>query len=435
MKTGMNQSQELNQKLMITPELQQSIHILQLSSYELSQYLQEQAMENPVLEMESFTGSSLRSRKSSRSGNVIDPLGKVMAGEETLEQWLCSQLRIAKVSKPIYTIAAFLAGNLDESGYLPLAITEVSMLLNCPKATVEEALACLQSLDPAGIGARNLQECLLLQIGKDPSAKPGAYQVVDQYLQLLAQMKLDKIAQHLGIPLMELKEIVTYIRSLNPRPGLAYSKSNEPYMTPDAVIYKEQGDIVIEMNPEAVPKLTINHDYVDKLQYAGSDEVDSFLKEKWKSAGWIVRSLEQRMLTMYRVIRAIFEEQTAFLEIGVRGIKPLKLKMVAEKLGLHESTISRTVQNKFIRTPSGVFELKYFFSSGLQTGEGDATSIKTIKIKIKELISQENKRWPYSDQKIVEVLAQEGITISRRTVTKYREELHILSSVLRKNIW
>jgi RNA polymerase sigma-54 factor len=229
------------------------------------------------------------------------------------------------------------------------------------------------------------------------------------------------------------KEIVCYIRSLNPRPCLSFSWIEEPYIIPDAIIYKEQGNIVIQMNAGAVPKLSVNRDYTDSIKNAGCQETVSYLKGKWKTADWIVRSLEQRKLTMYRVIRAIFEEQSAFLEIGVRGMRPLNLKMISEKLDLHESTISRTVQNKRILTPYGILELNYFFSSGLQT-EGELASNKTIKVRIKELISHEQKKRPYSDQKVVEILSQEGIFISRRTVTKYREELHILSSALRKNI-
>lgn len=435
MKTGYSLTQVQNQKLTMTPELQQSFHILQLSSYELSQYLQEQALENPLLDIESFTSSSLKAGKSSQlAGSISDPLWKAKAKEETLEQCLLSQLRIAGVSDAVYKTAAYLAGNLDDRGYLPLSISEVSSFLNKPKEVVEEALACLQSLEPPGIGARDLQECLLLQISRDPAAPHGTFEVVNQYMQQLAQMKLDKIAQQLGATLMQVKEIVTYIRNLNPRPGMAFSWIEESYMIPDATIYKEQGNIVIQMNAGAIPKTSVNSDYYSHIQQAGCQDAVSFLKEKWKTADWVVRSLEQRKMTLYRVIRAIFEEQLAFLEIGVRGIKPLTLKMISEKLDLHESTISRTVQNKYIRTPYGVLELKYFFSSGLQSNEGELTSIKTIKIRIKELISQEQKKQPYSDQKVVEILTEEGIRISRRTVTKYREEMHILSSALRKNI-
>ncbi|WP_261301297.1 RNA polymerase factor sigma-54 [Paenibacillus andongensis] len=435
MKTGYSLTQVQNQKLTMTPELQQSIHILQLSSYELSQYLQEQALENPLLDIESFTSSYLKAGKSSQmAGSITDPLWKAKAREETLEQWLLSQLRIAGVSDTLYQTAAYLAGNLDDRGYLPLSITEISSFLNKPSEAVEEALACLQSLDPPGVGARDLQECLLLQISKDDDAPDGTYEVVSQCMQQLAQMKLDKIALQLGLTLLQVKEIVTYIRNLNPRPGMAFSRIEESYIIPDATIYKEHGNIVIQMNAGAVPKTSVNTDYYSQIQHAGCKESVSFLKEKWKTADWIVRSLEQRKMTLYRVIWAIFEEQLTFLEIGERGMKPLTLKMISEKLDLHESTISRTVQNKYIRTPYGVLELKYFFSSGLQSDEGELTSIKTIKIRIKELISQEQKKQPYSDQKVVEILTEEGIRISRRTVTKYREELHILSSALRKSI-
>lgn len=435
MDTGYALTQVQNQKLTITPELQQSIHILQVSSYELLQYLQEQALENPVLEIDSST-SSFRTKKSTSMTRIAtDPLWKAKAREETLEQWLLSQLRMTGVSDNIYKTAAFLAGNLDERGYLTLSIAEVSSLLEKPIEVIEEALIYLQSLDPPGVGARSLQECLLLQVSRDLSAKPRASEVISECIEQLAQMKLDKIALYLGISLIEVKEIVTYIRSLNPRPGWAFSWSDEPYIIPDAVIYKEHGNIVIQMNAGAIPKVSINHEYYGSIQTTGYQEAITFLKEKWKTAGWIVRSLEQRKLTIYRVIRAIFEEQLAFLEIGERGLKPLNLKIISEKLGLHESTISRTVQNKFVRTPFGVVELKYFFSSGLQSTIGEqTTSIKTIKIRIKELISQENKNQPYSDQKIVDILSQEGIRISRRTVTKYREELRILTSAHRKQI-
>ncbi|MGO4274026.1 RNA polymerase factor sigma-54, partial [Paenibacillus sp. TAF58] len=414
MKTGYSLTQVQSQKLTMTPELQQSIHILQLSSYELSQYLQEQALENPLLDIESFTSSNLKTGKSSQiTGSIADPLWRAKAREETLEQRLLSQLRIAGVSEPLYQTAAYLAGNLDDRGYLPLSITEVSSFLNKPIEAVEEALACLQSLDPPGVGARDLQECLLLQSSRDHTAPQHAFELISQCMQQLAQMKLEKIAQQLGVTLLQVKEIVTYIRSLNPRPGIAFSWIEESYIIPDAAIYQEHGDIVIQMNACAVPKISVNTDYYRQIQHAGCKESVSFLKEKWKTADWIVRSLEQRKMTLYRVIRAIFEEQLAFLEIGERGMKPLTLKIISEKLDLHESTISRTVQNKYIRTPYGVLELKYFFSSGLQSDVGELTSIKTIKIRIKELISQEQKKQPYSDQKVVEILTEEGIRISR----------------------
>jgi RNA polymerase sigma-54 factor len=425
MQQGLKLTQQLNIKLMLKPELQQSLHILQLASCDLMQYLNEQAMENPVLEIEAPNISFGRMAKSIRKVNGdSDQLWGVQARKETLEHVMLSQLRIAKIPLHLYKIAAFLAGNLDDTGYLTISAAETAACLAQPEEVVEQALALLQSLEPAGVGARDLRECLLLQIARDPQAIPGAYQVADDCLQLLAQGKIEKIALRTGLPQGEVKQIAAYIRGLNPRPWSASGSEEVMYTVPDAFVYIVDGTTVIRMNEAALPQLTLNRQW-DSMP---------FMKEKLKSALSIVHGLKQRQVTLYRVIDAIFGEQELFLIHGDKALKPLTMRVISERLQVHESTVSRAVNNKFVRTQFGVYELKHFFCSALSTNAGDYASAKQIKIRLKELISQENKQNPLSDQKIVKVLNQEGVRISRRTVTKYREELNLLSSALRKRM-
>lgn len=422
---GLRLTQQLNMKLMLKPELQQSLHILQLSSCDLMQYLNEQAMENPVLEIDAPMMSVGGMGKSIRKANAhSDTLWGVQARKETLEHVLLSQLRIANIPEPLYKIAAFLAGNLNDAGYLAISAAETADCLAQPEEAVEQALAVLQSLEPAGVGARSLRECLLLQIARDPLAAPGAYQVVDECLQLLAQGKMEKIALRIGVPLGEVKQIATYIRGLNPRPWSASGSEEVQYTVPDAFVYIEHGTTVIRMNEAALPQLTLNRQW----------DTVPFMKERLKSAMSILHGLKQRQVTLYRVIDAIFEEQALFLNDGEKALKPLTMRVISERLQVHESTVSRAVHNKYVRTQFGVYELKHFFCSALPTHEGDFASAKQIKIRLKELISKENKQNPMSDQKIVKILNQEGVRISRRTVTKYREELNLLSSALRKRM-
>ncbi|CAK4828110.1 unnamed protein product [Aphanomyces euteiches] len=428
-------SQEQQLKLAMTPELKQSIHILQLSSYELARYLQEQALENPVLDIQELPEPFAKIRKSSSYSNQdVDPLWRLCAEGETLEEWLGSQLRISGVEVLLYKIALFMAGNLLDNGYLAMSLTQISTALNQPIHTVEAALQALQSLDPPGVGARDLRECLLLQIHRETATPVGAYEMVRDHMQLIAQGKLKEIADKLKISLEQVKTGLRYIRSLNPRPGLEFCPTErQHYIVPDALIRKEEYGFVVHMNASNLPKLSVNMGYA-KFAKEMQDQHAYDLREKVKSASWIVRSLNQRMLTLTRVIQVLAAEQLDFLEHGPGVLKPLNLKAIAEKLELHESTISRTVQNKYVQTPFGVFELKYFFSASLQTTDGSCTSIKNVKLRIKQLIAEENKKQPYSDQKMVDLLMAEGIRISRRTVTKYREELNILSSVIRKSI-
>ncbi|KIL40890.1 hypothetical protein SD70_10710 [Gordoniibacillus kamchatkensis] len=441
MQPGMMLTQEQQAKLVVTPAMRQSIQILQMSSLDLSQFVLEQMADNPCLEMD--WDGDLRGKRGARErtgpsqadgAKAEDPLLKVSAQEETLEDLLLSQLRMLHLPAGLFRIAAFLAGNLNESGYLDISAEEAASLLNQSPQAVELALQHLQSLEPAGVGARTLAECLLAQLDRDPSAVPGAREVIRDYLPLLAQGKPDEIAARLGATTDEVRRIADYIRTLNPRPGLAFARLERQYIVPDAVVEKVQGVYTVRMENRHLPKLSINRYYEDCIKSGSSyDSAVLFLKERMEAACSMIRSIHRRQRTLNRVIEAIVAEQIPFLEHGVEGMRPVNLKTISEKLHLHESTVSRAVQNKYIQTPRGLNELKHFFSGGLQTAYGGYASSKSVKAKIAELIAAENKRKPLPDQKIAESLGMQGILIARRTIAKYREELFIPSALKRRS--
>ncbi|WP_409341664.1 RNA polymerase factor sigma-54 [Paenibacillus sp. MBLB4367] len=433
LKSALTQTQSL--KLGMTVQLQQSIHLLQLSASELAEYVQEQSTLNPMLDIswrDSRKNRGVGVSASAYSGNGAKGYGRTEAAcqPETLESALISQLRTAAGNDSKRKIAAFLAGNLNEDGYLEIGLEEVCAVLQAPSARAEAALKLLQSLEPAGVGARNLQECLLLQIERDPDADPLAAPVVIGFLQELGGGKLKKIAESLRAPLEAVVRALDYIRRLDPRPGLAYSECNGKYIVPDAVVAAERDQFVITLNESLIPQVSLSGCYQSMLVTGGSKEVNLFLRDHLQTAKWLIRSLEQRNATLYRVIEAIVEEQRDFMVHGVTRMRPMNMKAIAEKLGLHESTISRTVRNKYALTPQGLYELKYFFS-GSVAGEQDAASAESVKSRIKQLIDAEDKRAPLSDQRIADLLSAEGVQLARRTVVKYREEMRLLSSRFR----
>ncbi|WP_246073001.1 RNA polymerase factor sigma-54 [Paenibacillus dokdonensis] len=427
--------QDQRLKLAITPELKQSIHILTLSGYELAQYLQEQATENPVLELEDHRDIYIYGRKT-RNGEekhfMQDPFWNVNKAQETMEARLKSQLRLLSLPPEVYRTAAYMAGNLNDDGYLDITFDDIRTELNISEALLKAALEKLQSLEPAGIAGRNLRECLLLQIIRDPAAVPYAYEIVDEYLTELADGNLGRMVSALRISREQVMVAYKYIRSLNPRPGLSIGAFEQHYIVPDAIVEYHADGFTVSMQSSAVPKLSISHECGEWVKLRQSTDASSYLNHCVKSAQWIIRCIEMRKQTLMKVVYAMMEEQNEFLAEGVRGLRPMTLHTISSKLDMHESTISRAVHDKFVRTPYGLFPLKYFFAAGLSTSGGGTASSQKVKARIKELIDSENKTRPYSDQKIVDVLFSEGVRLSRRTVTKYREELKILSSSSRR---
>jgi RNA polymerase sigma-54 factor len=423
----------------LSPQLRQTMHILQLSAADLVDYVLEQSIDNPVMDItlkhDMYNQRKRKQRKSSSSmGTDTDIFDLVESPKDSLEMSLLSQIRMSSDRNEITEIAEFLAGNLNDAGYLALTIDEAAMYMQATTHKVEQSLSFLQRLDPAGIGARNLSECLQLQIERELSPPRWAKEIVVSYLDELASGQTKKIAKRLGAKLHDIECAIEYIRTLNPKPGISFSRSEKKYIVPDAIISYDSNKLSIVLNELHIPKVSIN-EYYEQLQHkSNSKETKMYIHSHLQSAKWIIRSIEQRKNTLTRVLQAITSEQAMFFEKGVAGLKPMVLQTIADKIGLHQSSISRAVHNKYVETPQGLFELKFFFSNGLSLGDGQLSSSTTsIKAMIKTFIEKENREKPLSDQKITDLLTEAGIQISRRTVMKYREEMNVLPSRFRYN--
>lgn len=424
---------EQSLQMKITPAFKVSIDILQIASHDLAGYLWDMSTDNPVLEVE-FTEDLPQPRliRKSAAAPDVDLLVNLPSNGSGMYDVLLEQLRLLNLPRDVFRAAAFLVGNLDESGYLTLPPEEAARFLQLPQPVCEQALDALQSLEPSGIGARNLQDCLRLQIARDPEAPDCAAQIVQSHLRDLGTGKFGKIAEALQLDIAAINEAFAYIRTLNPRPGAALSSAERPFVVPDAEIVREGGRYVVRMMDHHLPRLQLNPVYCGWLHSYPSPSVGSYIRQQLKSAKMIIRSVERRKSTLQAVIAAIFEQQQRFLEVGVSGLQPIDLKAIAAHTGFHPSTVSRSVQNKYISTPHGLYALGYFFSRKVETATGRTVSSKSIQSLIKELIDQENKQRPLSDQQIVHLLKKRGIKIARRTVAKYREESGILSSGYRR---
>ncbi|MGG4454633.1 RNA polymerase factor sigma-54 [Brevibacillus porteri] len=455
MNMGLGLFQEQTLKLVMTPELRQAITILQYSAIDLISYLQDQANENPVFDLE--VAGEVASAKvekpapeidwkeivgnratgeygSSKNESTYNPLDYVQQGAETLYEHLERQLGYVKGFSSLQKqIALFLIGNLDEKGYLEITLEEASTRLGAEILEIEDVLSVLQHFDPVGVASRSLEECLLLQLGHLALDDEKIVQVVRNHLQDLADNRYQRIADKIGCTPQEVQAMADLIRTLNPRPGAAFSTVETRYVIPDVTVEKVGNDYVVLVNDVAAPRLKINSFYEKMLsQQKSQDEAKQFIHDKLNAAMWLAKSLEQRRLTLMRVTQAILDMQREFFDRGIHYLKPMTQKEIAERVSLHESTISRATSNKYVQTPRGIFELKYFFTSALSTSSGEVTSSESVKRRIKALIEQEDRKSPLSDQKLGEMLLTEGIEISRRTVAKYREEMLIPSSAKRK---
>ncbi len=435
MNIGLQLMNEQQLRLSLTPTLKQSIDILQLNSLDLASYLQEIATENPVIDVEFHDFGALwsRRRKAPVDSDVTkDMIDLQQARGLTLEEELLRQIRLSDESQAVKEAACFLAGNLTETGFLDITLEQACMLHQVPVQVMERGLQLLQQQDPPGIGARNLQECLDIQIRRDPTAPSLASVIVNEHFLDLAYGRWDHIRKKQAVSAEQVSTAVAYIRTLQPRPGLLYGDAPAVAIIPDGQVYREGNRNVVRIFDDYLPKINIQHEYTSLVSQSSS-EAHHYIKQKVQQATWIIRCIKQRKQTLYQVMHAIFEFQHEFLRHGDKSLKPLRLKDISERLCIHESTVSRAVQNKFIQTPSGIVPLKHFFTNAITNEDGQATSQPTIKNRIKELIDQEDKRNPLSDNRLAELLKKEGIHVSRRTVAKYREELNILSSFLRRS--
>ncbi|MFA1818809.1 RNA polymerase factor sigma-54 [Virgibacillus oceani] len=433
MELVLQQKQKLN--LVMTMELRQAIAILQYSTVELYDYLQHQELENPLIELTEnedvhFEKGSIPIKNMGGSGkNPIDFLPDKKTNEREM---LLEQVTWLDISHKEKALLHYLIFTLDENGYLPSPEEEISSELGLELESVRTGIETLQKLEPVGVGARNLAECLYLQVKTYYPDDEVTELIIKSHLEQLANKKWQEISKSLNIELAEVKRAFETIRLLNPKPCQLEQKAIE-YVTPDIIVEEHAGDLAFYLNDKYLPKVEFNRSYNTLID--GKNELNKYVKDKYKSYQMLMSSLEQRRSTILKVTEAIINKQERFFTEGFSGLNPLTLKEIADEIDMHESTVSRSTMNKFIQTPRGTFELRIFFTSKLNTNNGENASQTKVKLLLEEHIKNENKYKPHSDQKIADYFkTKKGITISRRTVAKYREELNILSSSKRKEV-
>ena len=354
----------------------------------------------------------------------------------TLAEHLEWQLQLSVFTDAEREAARWIIGNLDDDGYLQATVEDVSRQSGVPFEHVESALVLVQKLDPTGVAARDLRECLLLQLEVAEIDNPLVLRIVRDYFELLKKRDFRGLTRNLGVAIEEIAVACKLIAQLEPRPGRAFSGDDPIYITPDIYVYKVANEFHILLNEDGLPKLRINNVYKDvvaKDEHASKDAKE-YVHEKLRAAIWLIRSIHQRQRTIYRVMESIIRYQGDFFDRGINFLRPLNLRDVADDIEMHESTVSRVTTNKYVHTPQGIFELKYFFNSSIGSVVGNAVASESVKAKIRKIIANEDSRRPLSDQRIAEMLKSANIDIARRTVTKYREAMNVLSSTKRRQV-
>ncbi|GIW43061.1 MAG: RNA polymerase sigma-54 factor [Candidatus Binatia bacterium] len=485
--------QKLTQQLVMTPQLRQAIKILQVSRQELEEIVAQELEENPTLEedLEETSPAIERQKLTDEGGPGVVADGQwteALPPRETMEElapsdrlsdidwkeylqnysndWqaaaaeepveideeeeerrplenrpvkqmsltehLIWQLRMNGIPPAEEHIAAVLLGHLNEDGYLTVALEDVAFQLREDFDSVERVLRRIQELDPPGVGARDLRECLLIQLRANGQENSLAYRIVRECLHLLEGRRYDRIAKELGVTAEEVSEAARRIAALDPKPARDFDVGEVRYVTPDVFVHKIGDEFVVTLNDDGLPRLRVSNYYRQVLTASGNGDAKRYVQDKLRSAAWLIKSIQQRQRTVYLVTQSIVKFQREFFEHGISHLKPLVLKDVAMDVGMHESTVSRATANKYVHTPQGTFELKFFFTSSLQTEDGEEVSAESVKERIREIIAGEDPRNPLSDQQIAKILAAENVHIARRTVAKYREMMGIFSSSKRR---
>ncbi len=489
--------QKLGQSLLLTPQLQQAIKLLQLGRLEYKEAIDKEMLENPILEELKDSGESsdnsnmdpaaLQSSEPGQNGPLVEdrspsssqpddaaksrektpidwedylesysdwrgsatPRGsndyedrpsieQTLTRCETLEEHLFAQLRLQELGERNLEIAQQVVGNLNRSGYLCSSYDEIAEAAQCTTEQVRAIVEVVKTLDPPGMGARDLRECLLFQLENLGLENDLEGRIVRHHLDKVEKRKYDQIAKAEGVDLEAISKALTTIQTLEPRPGRQLAEDTTRYVVPDIYVYKVGEEYIITLNEDGLPKLRLSPYYLQILKSADKENLPNkeYLTERLKAASWLIKSIHQRQNTIYRVTTSIMKFQRQFLDHGIEKIKPLVLKDVADDIGMHESTVSRVTTNKYVHTPQGVFELKFFFTTGLKSSiGGEDVSSSAIKEKIRSLIASEAPNAALSDQDLVELLKKENIDIARRTVAKYREALGIDSSSRRKKVF
>ncbi|MCM3412739.1 RNA polymerase factor sigma-54 [Metabacillus litoralis] len=438
MSAGLFQQQVTS--LTMTQGLAQAISLLQFSTVELTDFIQERSLENPLLEMEDHDSKDIFVDRDFKRNTTIryeeqdkqlSPLDFFTGEGESLQEHLIRQISLLNLSEHMKKQVRYFIYHVNENGYFTEDVEELCLDLKITSTEGEQLLSLLQSLDPVGVGARNLQECLLLQIKRSPEKNELAEMIVAEYLEDFAKKRWKIISNKLSISLEEIQKVHDVIQQLQPRPGSSFSHDAPEYIAADVSVIEVDGELVVSVNDELIPKIQFQEQYKSLLK---DKEINSYVKEKYQELQWLIKSVNHRQLTLYRVAKAIVEKQRDFFYKGSEALRPLSLKDIAEDLEVHESTVSRITSNKYMETPQGIFELKHFFTHSLYTSStASSTTASHIKKVMKQVIDQENKLKPLSDQKIVHILAEEhSIELSRRVIAKYRDELNIPSSSKRK---
>ncbi len=479
----LRQQVKMSQQLRMTPQLQQAIRLLQLSRMEMIDEIRAEMVENPVLEevpdseqfgaepvhepkkeenhdkveevraderdvdkidwenyLDNYSSSAPTNDYKGMSTNDLPGIDQTLPTSESLTEHLMEQVRLSGMNEEEQTIATLIIGNLDEAGYLRNStVEEIALDAESSVEDVEFVLTVVQEFDPVGVAARDLRECLLIQLDREHPYEDLAREVVEKHIPNLERKSYSRIAKDLGCELEDVHDAARLISTLEPKPGRLYAEDDARYITPDIHIYLIGGEYVPVLNEDGMPKLRVSNYYRKELQRkkeAGEkDEVKDYIQDKLRGAMWLIRSIHQRQSTILKVTESIIKFQREFFDHGVEHLKPLVLRDVADDIGMHESTVSRVTTNKYVHTPRGTFEFKYFFNSSITNNDGDDLASEAVKAKIRDIVANENPKKPLSDAKIVKVLAEEGIDIARRTVAKYREGMGILSSAKRKQVF
>ncbi|MEH7391812.1 RNA polymerase factor sigma-54 [Bacillus sp. JJ1474] len=440
LQAGLWQQQTL--KLTMTQELTQAIALLQYNTQELSEFLENKALENPLLQIETgnvqamdprFDRAKPAKKKIEKDKqHWIEQIGKI---EPYLDEHIKSQLdfKLVHSIQNGEKVFDYLIECLDENGYLRVEMSEVAARFRISEEEVDKAITLLQGVEPAGIGARNLQECILLQLKRKQPRNDLAEEIIEKYFNSFADKKWRDISKELGVKMSEIQEVFDFIQTLNPRPAASFQHEKSAYIVPDVIIDWDGSSFSVSVFDEALPKISFNNDYFKKFSSNKDKQVKRFLQDNQQDYFWIMRSIEQRKETLTKVSLKIVEKQQEFFIKGPAYLKPMIMKEIADELDIHESTVSRAVREKYAQTAFGTLELRSFFSSTIKTTSDENTSSKQVKTIISQLIDGENKQKPLSDQELVQLLKdQEGMVVSRRTIAKYRDQLGIPSSSKRK---
>lgn len=465
MAQGMSQVQTLSQQQVLAPQLQHSLQILQAPMLELRNLIQQEIQTNPCIE-EEITEPSVEDRLREREEfqEEFERLAKLdeewrdymaqnssyssksqeeeerrqfffdsIVSQQTLQQHLFEQLNSGDLAGEDRKIAELIIGNIDDVGFLQTPIEDISQNTGIPIDDLSRVLGVIQTFHPVGVAARDLRDCLLIQLrrlGKEGSLE---FRIVEKHLEDLGKKRFPEIARRLGTTVDQVQRCANFIATLDPKPGQIFTPDPNNYVLPDVSVEKIGDDYLISLNGDQIPHLRISNTYKDLMAQNGSNgEVKDYIRDKIKSGKFLIKSIHQRQQTISNIAHEIVKRQREFMEQGLSALKPMTMVQIAEAVGVHETTVSRAISGKYMSTPQGVFDMKYFFTPGYQTAEGASMSNTSVKEAIDDLVKREDARNPLSDKEIVEILSKRGIPIARRTVAKYRTELGILPSSMRK---